>query len=480
MIQSVPPVSLPFLMPVESLLQPVPEGAEPSDFGAFLASSLPGRVTTSAAVAPAALPGETETASAPEPIPAAATGNFLPPALPPLAAATAPMAAPVPVEPEQAQPAALVISSLIDPPQSPRAHGAGKMVAAPHRDAPASDAKATPGVAGTPTEVAETPTRIVPIAVAESAVPPVGQASTEPVQVAPPITAQLATSPIQAPPPAASATAQEPLTEADAPRGAPAPRPIPARAEPAAQALAAAPPQAAFRRSAAPSTPAAEPLPQAVVPAATAVRALAPPVLRVEIALPAAAPADRPAEVRPVLRRANSREVLLAPAPTHSAGLTVQQPAAARPSAAAPGSVEALRPHDFATLVDRLVAAREAVQPHAATLTVAHAEFGPVELRFRHEERGVAVTLASADPDFARAAAAAPQPVMPLAAGAAPQGETGQSAQPRDTSTSTAGSSGGQPRGQQGERRGEQSAQSNQPHRSSARPGSERRSGIFA
>ena len=473
MIQSVPPSSLPSLMPVESLLQPVPEGTAPADFGALLALGLPGQVNASASVAPAAKPVEGETASATEPIPAPASGNFLPPALPPIAAATAPMAAPVPVEPEQAQPAALVQPSLIDPPKNPRAHGAGKMVAAPHRDAPARDAKAAPGVA-------ETPTQIVPFAVAESAVPPVGQASAEPVQVAPPITAQLAPSPIQAPPPAASATAQEPLTEADAPRGAPAPRPIPARAEAAAQALAAAPPQAAFRRSAAPSTSAAESLPQAVVPAATAVRSLAPPVLRVEIALPAAAPADRPAEVRPVLRRANTGEALPAPAPTPSAGLTVQQPAAAPPSAAAPASVEALRPHDFATLVDRLVAAREAVQPHAATLTIAHAEFGPVELRFRHEERGVAVTLASADPDFARAAAAAPQPVMPLAAGAAPQGETGQSAQPRDTSTSTAGSSGGQPRGQQGERRGEQSAQSNHAPRGSARPGSERRSGIFA
>lgn len=82
-----------------------------------------------------------------------------------------------------------------------------------------------------------------------------------------------------------------------------------------------------------------------------------------------------------------------------------------------PIAAPADRPLDFTTLLDRLVAAREAVQVQPAALTVAHNEFGPVQLRFRRDERGLEVTLASADPDFARAVAAAPPPVMAAAAG---------------------------------------------------------------
>lgn len=64
-------------------------------------------------------------------------------------------------------------------------------------------------------------------------------------------------------------------------------------------------------------------------------------------------------------------------------------------------------PQDFAQLVDRLVTARENAQPHAATIALAHAEFGPVELRFSQDNNGLAVTMASADPDFTRAVQAA-------------------------------------------------------------------------
>lgn len=89
--------------------------------------------------------------------------------------------------------------------------------------------------------------------------------------------------------------------------------------------------------------------------------------------------------------------------PTTSAPVTAPTPALARP-------------HDFATLVDSLVAAREAAQPQVVGIALAHAEFGPVHLRFRTEDGGLSVNLASADPDFARAATlavtapAAPEP----------------------------------------------------------------------
>ncbi len=84
--------------------------------------------------------------------------------------------------------------------------------------------------------------------------------------------------------------------------------------------------------------------------------------------------------------------------------------------------------HDFAQLIDRLVAARESTQPQAATLALAHAEFGKVELRFASDGAGLSVALASADPDFARAVQAAVPPVQASADSSAAQGrQQGQS-----------------------------------------------------
>lgn len=65
-------------------------------------------------------------------------------------------------------------------------------------------------------------------------------------------------------------------------------------------------------------------------------------------------------------------------------------------------------PRDFAALVDRLMAAREAAaEPRGVELSVQHAEFGEVSLRFEQGERGLSVSLASPDPEFARAVEAA-------------------------------------------------------------------------
>lgn len=89
-------------------------------------------------------------------------------------------------------------------------------------------------------------------------------------------------------------------------------------------------------------------------------------------------------------------------------------PAAAQPVlAAAPQLAEGgPRPHDFTALVDRLVAARDTLQPQSATLAVQHADFGQISLRLRHDGDALSVALASADPDFARAVAAAPAPLV--------------------------------------------------------------------
>lgn len=66
---------------------------------------------------------------------------------------------------------------------------------------------------------------------------------------------------------------------------------------------------------------------------------------------------------------------------------------------------------DFGTLVDTIARAREQAAPLTAAVPVAvslaHADFGPVALRFRHDGDALSVTMASADPGFAPAVAAA-------------------------------------------------------------------------
>lgn len=122
--------------------------------------------------------------------------------------------------------------------------------------------------------------------------------------------------------------------------------------------------------------------------------------------------------------------------------------------AAAPAHAPATAPaalaigHDFAQMIDRLVAARENTQPHAATLALAHAEFGKVELRFSSDANGLSVALASADPDFARAVQAAVPPVPSSSDSAAAQGR-----QPGQSGSQPESSTGQQQHGQQASRR---------------------------
>ena len=90
-------------------------------------------------------------------------------------------------------------------------------------------------------------------------------------------------------------------------------------------------------------------------------------------------------------------------------------PSAARPSA--PGATKAvadtadarqgLRPHEFTTLVDRLVEARESARGGAVNVSVMHADFGEVSLRFNHDNGNLTVSMSNQDPDFARAVNAA-------------------------------------------------------------------------
>jgi hypothetical protein len=84
--------------------------------------------------------------------------------------------------------------------------------------------------------------------------------------------------------------------------------------------------------------------------------------------------------------------------------------------------------HDFAALVDRLIAARDAARPEAVSVAIQHAEFGAVSLHFSQDEAGLSVSMASADPGFARAVQAAiPAPgAAPESTGTGAQGEPQQ------------------------------------------------------
>lgn len=64
-------------------------------------------------------------------------------------------------------------------------------------------------------------------------------------------------------------------------------------------------------------------------------------------------------------------------------------------------------PQDLATLVERLVEARQAAAPQAVAATIAHGEFGRVGLSFQQDGGGLAVSMTSADPGFAPAVQAA-------------------------------------------------------------------------
>ncbi len=107
-------------------------------------------------------------------------------------------------------------------------------------------------------------------------------------------------------------------------------------------------------------------------------------------------------------------------------------------------------PQDFGALVDRLIEARDAVRPAGVDVSINHAEFGPVSLRFRQDGEGLSVSVASADPDFARAVqAAVPAPAASSGADGAGQNSQGYSAQGFVRQDSASGQGGGQNGGQQ-------------------------------
>lgn len=432
------------------------EAAQGADFGALLAISAAPPAAVDEAVGPAPAVALPAAALAPEPAVPANSGKVLPLALPlaplqlpsstaELAPTTLPAAAPD-------ETAAASKPSLAEPATEPVA-------------TPKSQRAAHKQIAGTPGAPAAPSAPKLAVAVAaepEETAAPVAQVPVEPIAAQSQPLSPISPSPQFALPQASPAPsdASPHLIQSDGPPAT--------HQQPALAAFEHAAPQAAFLRTLAPP---AEPQPVPDQPAASAPSAPNRP-LRIEIALPPQlAAATRTASPVALRQRAAAEHESIA-APLFAAASPA--PPARLPAAAQ--SAPLGRPQDFTALLDRLVAARDAAAPQRVSVTLPHAEFGPVHLRFRQEDGALAVTMTSADPDFARAAAQAPPPVLPTSESRAAPGSASHS----DTSGAAANAGSGQPRGQLAERRAEQTGRDNPSPRAAGQAKPERRHGIFA
>jgi len=186
----------------------------------------------------------------------------------------------------------------------------------------------------------------------------------------------------------------------------------------------------------------------------------------------AASPGPVPAGLE--LLTPSTPEVASAPASAAAAPVTPPAPA-----------TSAQTPSDFAQLIDRLVEARDALRatqvPQAVDAAIAHAEFGQVSLRFEQDGGALSVSLASPDPDFARAVQAA----APAAQQGASQDNAATPQRQDNPGQQSSGTGAGQPQSQQ---RGQAAPQPmtdprDRPHpqpRHDGKAGPPRRNGIFA
>ncbi len=118
----------------------------------------------------------------------------------------------------------------------------------------------------------------------------------------------------------------------------------------------------------------------------------------------------------------------MAPLPLQAADIAIDR------TTISTGDNPADAPRDFAALVDTLVRSREAASPRPVHISVPHAEFGPVSVRFEHDGSALSVAMSNPDPDFARAVQAA-QPVDRAPALSDGIGAAGQSSRSDAAST---------------------------------------------
>lgn len=81
---------------------------------------------------------------------------------------------------------------------------------------------------------------------------------------------------------------------------------------------------------------------------------------------------------------------------------------------------------DFATLVETLNRAREDASPNTLRVSLAHADFGRVSMRFDQNDKGMQVSMSSADPGFARAVAASNEAASTATSSDSQRGQSSQ------------------------------------------------------
>lgn len=81
---------------------------------------------------------------------------------------------------------------------------------------------------------------------------------------------------------------------------------------------------------------------------------------------------------------------------------------------------------DFATLVETLNRAREEASPGTVRVSLSHADFGRVSMRFEQDDKGMSVAMRSADPGFARAVTASNEAASTATSTDTPRGQSSQ------------------------------------------------------
>lgn len=262
--------------------------------------------------------------------------------------------------------------------------------------------------------------------------------------------------------PAATPAAPTPARSSPATAAAPAPQPAAPRPDVPPAAPAAQPPHAAAfavtslvleRDAAAPAADAAAP---AATPEQSAPETAAQNAARAQPSTLAAL-TGTPTPERPATRKLRSEADLKlpdpksaeAPLPETAGALAQTQPSFAPASPEAP-AISGPQPISFDQLVESIARARDGMQP-AGPVAVAmhHAEFGRISLRIEGDDTGLSVALASPDPTFAPAVAAAhaaavtAEPARP-ASSAEPRADGSGQGSGQNLSQNSSGSGNGQ------------------------------------
>lgn len=195
-----------------------------------------------------------------------------------------------------------------------------------------------------------------------------------------------------------------------------------------------------------------------------------------------AAKEDGPAKVDASFGPAPAKLEMQFPAPATVAPNTAVEALRDRAHEGAKAASPASTLHDLTSVVDRLVAAREALAPATAAITVQHGELGDLSLRFdQHRDGHLAVQLSASDPDAHRAIVAA---VSDAGFRAAADGQPGSSQQPAPTQANARGHTAERESGSAGNgsaARHDQPQQQRPATQPQERPGGDRRrAGIFA